>query len=343
MTYEEVKSYLGKEDLVSLLEGLGYEFNRNGKFDIRGEKTPSVSINPKDLKIKDFGGDFSGDVFDLLKKLHGMRQPEDLKYVMNFLGLSEDPAVIPVKRKVTAYVAPPKDNAKLMSDLKVKAQKYLSEPIIHNGRERKRYQSFEYEYETIRQIVSFDQMFIKLFEQSFIEMEEARAAYIFENFVGYDSYFNCPAIIVKDLHGNVVNIVKYRPKKDSKECLKYLYLKAEETPNSDYLYPFQYEMEKMMMDFPVCYVGEGLKNALVALAFGSPYISIESASGATDGLVRYLKSGRMSGVHFIAAFDGDAAGERAYKKMNKYIPMENLFEFDSGMDFADYMKKEKVA
>ncbi len=342
MTYEEVKTYLGKEDLVSLLEGLGYEFNRQGKFTIRGEKTPSVSINPKDLKIKDFGGDFSGDVFDLLKELHGMKAPEDLKYVMNFLGLSDDTGMTPVKRNIAKYIPPPKDNAKLMAALKVKARIYLSTPIFRNGRERKRFTWFDLEYENIKKVAAFDEVFVKLFEHSYIEISEEVVTYIFNKFIGYDSYYDCPVIIIYDYSGNVVNIVKYRPKKDGKEFMKYLYLKAEETPDSEYLYPFQYEMERMMFKRNSAYVGEGLKNAVNALLFSLPYVSTESTSGAFDRLGEYLKTPRMKDVFMIGAFDGDEAGERAYKKMNDLVPMENEFTFDSGMDFAEYLKKEQV-
>ena len=342
MTYSEVKSYLVKDDLVLLLDGLDYEFNRQGKFDVRGEKTPSVSINPRDLKIKDFGGDFSGDIFDLLKELHGMTPPEDLKYVMNFLGLSDEPGVVPAKRKVNTYIPPLKDNQKLMAALKIKARKYLNEPIIRNGRERKRYIWFDFEYEDVKKVAAFDDVFVKLFEHSFVEISEDRITYIFDKFIGYDPYYDCPVIIIYDYFGNVVNIVKYRPKKDGKEFMKYLYLKAEETPDSDYLYPFQYEMEKMMFDQGAAYVGEGLKNAVNALVFGLPYVSTESTSGSFDKLGEYLKTPRMKDVFMIGAFDGDEAGERAYKKMNELVPMENMFTFNSGMDFAEYLKKEQI-
>ncbi len=340
MTYEEVKSYLGKDDLVSLLEGLGYPFNRQGKFDIRGEKTPSVSINPKNLKIKDFGGDFFGDIFDLLKQLHRMRPPEDLKYVMNFLGLSDDVATVPIKRKVPAYVAPQKDNPLLMSRLKTKANKHLNELRVHNGRVRDRYKYFTLEMDESKKVAALDEPFIKLFEHSYLEVDEQKIRYIFQKFVGYDSFYNCPAIILYDLHGNVVNIINYRPKKDGEVFRKYHYSKSEDVPESSYLYPFQFEMERMILKHGFAYVGEGLKNALVALVFGIPYISIESTSGVNDRLLEYLQSDRLKNISFIGAFDGDAAGETAYKKVNKVIPMENIFNFDSGLDFADYMKKE---
>ena len=340
MTYEEAKNYLGKNDLVSLLQGLGYEFNRQGKFDIRGERTPSVSINPKDLKIKDFGGDFSGDVFNLLKELHGMTPPEDLRYVMNFLGLSDESGAIPTRRKIPTYTPPPKDNQKLMADLKVRARRHLNEPIIRNGRKRARYQWFEFEDEEIKRVATLDEPFTKLFEHSYLEVDKDKINYIFQNFVGYDSYYDCPVIILYDLHGNVVNIIKYRPKKNGEVVRKYHYSKSEDVPDSSYLYPFQYETERMILKHGFAYVGEGLKNALCALVFGLPYISIESVSGVNDRLLTYLKSPKMKDVFYIGAFDGDEAGQRAYKEMNESIPMDNEFLFDSGIDFADKMRKD---
>ena len=110
-----------------------------------------------------------------------MKAPEDLKYVMNFLGLSDDVGTAPVKARVVAYVQPPKDNQKLMAALKIKAKKHLNEPIIRNGRERKRYTCFDLEYEDVKKVAAFDDIFVKLFEHSYVEISENRIAYIFNN------------------------------------------------------------------------------------------------------------------------------------------------------------------
>ena len=123
--------------------------------------------------------------------------------------------------------------------------------------------------------------------------------------------------------------------------LKYLYTKSEEKPDSSYLYPFQFEMERMILKHSYAYVGEGLKNSLVALALGMPYISIESTSGVNEKLLEYLQSPRMKDIFFIGAFDGDNAGETAYKKIIETIPMENELDFNSGTDFAEWIKENK--
>ncbi len=56
--------------------------------------------------------------------------------------------------------------------------------------------------------------------------------------------------------------------------------------------------------------------------------------------MEYLQADRWKDVYFIGALDGDEAGERAYKKINAKIPLSNKFDFDSGIDFAEYVKKE---
>ncbi len=120
--------------------------------------------------------------------------------------------------------------------------------------------------------------------------------------------------------------------------LKYLNLKSEDTPESNYIFPLQAQMQKMATKEGYCYVGEGLKNAINASLMGIPFISIEGAASIKPGLINFLRSDRMNSITLIGAFDGDEAGERAYKKMNTEISMTNEFSFDSGIDFADFLK-----
>ena len=49
----------------------------------------------------------------------------------------------------------------------------------------------------------------------------------------------------------------------------------------------------------------------------------------------------MKDIFFIGAFDGDNAGETAYKKIIETIPMENELDFNSGTDFAEWIKENK--
>jgi DNA primase len=292
-------------------------------------------------KFYDQGTGEGGDVFDFIKIVENLSGSEALSFLSErYIGGSNITTTRskPIPRPYTKPIK--KDNNLLLSQLKNKAFRYLNDLRIHNSRPMERYRHFTLEMDESKEVASLDEPFIKLFEHSYLEVEGSRIDYIFQKFVGYDNYYDCPTIILYDLHGNVVNIIKYRPKKDGGVFMKYLYSKSEDVPESSYLYPFQFEMERMILKHGFCYVGEGLKNALNALVFGLPYISIESASGVNDMLLEYLKSPRMKDVFYIGTFDGDAAGERAYKKMSAVIPMENEFEFDSGLDFADKMKKD---
>jgi len=86
---KELKALLNKQVVQSILESLGYEFNRTGLFRLRDERTPSASIR-RDGYIKDFGSDWSGDIFALLQEYHGMTFKESVDYVANFLGISSN-------------------------------------------------------------------------------------------------------------------------------------------------------------------------------------------------------------------------------------------------------------
>ena len=80
----KIKSSLTTHCLYEILESLGYELEGN-KFKLRDdERTPSCTIF-NDCKMKDFGGDFNGDIFDLLTSYHDMSFKDSLNYVNNFL------------------------------------------------------------------------------------------------------------------------------------------------------------------------------------------------------------------------------------------------------------------
>jgi hypothetical protein len=120
-----------------------------------------------------------------------------------------------------------------------------------------------------------------------------------------------------------------------------LYTKGSEKPDSVYLFPLQAQMQLMVFREGYRFIGEGIKNAINASIMGVPFISIESAGSIKPELIDFLKSDRMNGINLTGAFDGDAAGEAAYKKIDKQIPMDNQFLFDSGVDFADWLKELK--
>ena len=82
----EIKASLDRENTAQILSFIGFDVNRNFQFKIRDEKTPSVTIR-RDGLIKDFGGDFSGDVVALLHEVKGLPLSEATKYVADCLGV----------------------------------------------------------------------------------------------------------------------------------------------------------------------------------------------------------------------------------------------------------------
>jgi len=83
---KEVKLHLNQHTVASILNHVGYEVDRSFKFRLRDEKTPSASIRA-DGFLKDFGGDFSGSIFDLLQLDKHMSFPQSVEYVAVCLGV----------------------------------------------------------------------------------------------------------------------------------------------------------------------------------------------------------------------------------------------------------------
>lgn len=80
---ENVKENLTFEAVVDVLERCGYEVVRN-KFKLReDENTASATISYKSLNIKDYGGDFSGDIIQLLLDYENMTFREAIRFVSN--------------------------------------------------------------------------------------------------------------------------------------------------------------------------------------------------------------------------------------------------------------------
>ena len=84
--YEELKPYLNRDAVASIIINCGYNIDRAYKFKIRDERTPSASID-RDGYIKDFGGTFGGDVFAFLNEIVGYSKAEALQIVKYALGV----------------------------------------------------------------------------------------------------------------------------------------------------------------------------------------------------------------------------------------------------------------
>jgi len=121
---KELKAYLDKQVVRGILESLGYEFSRAGLFRLRDERTPSASIR-RDGLIKDFGSDWSGDIFALLQEYHGMTFKESVDYVANYLGISSN-APLNVQ-KAPRFIPKPKEEPKPSYDITKMHERFKSQ------------------------------------------------------------------------------------------------------------------------------------------------------------------------------------------------------------------------
>lgn len=239
----------------------------------------------------------------------------------------------------------------LKNNLRKKAQRYLVNARSFN------YRNFELEVKNVdgRIDKKVPSMLMvppyaeKFFEGAFIENVDASVAkYIFTKNIGFCDYFSALVIILRDNRGDVVDIIKYRPTRDGYDLPKYLQEKAENKPmkrGNDFLYPFQVEMERLIEKKEYSFIGEGLKNSVNALIRSIPYVSIEGvANAANKQIAEYINGLYHRGIRIYGAMDGDSAGKKAFDTMNELLnrPIINLIDFDSGKDFTDYLREEKI-
>lgn len=80
---KELKTGLNQETIGHILNANGFEVDRTFKLKLREERTPSTSISRNGL-IKDFGTDFSSDVFGVLMEYRGMTFPQAIEEVRKY-------------------------------------------------------------------------------------------------------------------------------------------------------------------------------------------------------------------------------------------------------------------
>ncbi len=343
MTIQELKDRIDIVDVVSIYTELTGRGNR-----LRTKPNPireggDLDVYQDTQKYFDHGTGSGGDIVDFIQIMENLTRLESLSFLEEkYIGGSNHTPTRTIPKPRAKPIK--KNNDLLFAQLEAKANKYLSALIPRGTLNPNRLTDERYSVVEVDGIntIRVAPIFEKLFEGYLLPTDERYAEYLFNRVIGYDSYFNCPVIIIRDESETVVDIVRYRPHREGFTDLpKYLYTKSEEKPDSSYLFPLQAQMQLMMRDQGYCYVGEGLKNAINASIVGVPFISIEGAANINPELIAFLQSNRMKDIEMVGAFDGDTAGENAYKKMNLEIPMENEFTFNSGMDFAEYLKEIK--
>lgn len=328
-----------------------------------GEETPSFSISPSKQIWHCYGCGLGGDVLDFIQKYTPASKVEAINILRRYTN-NEIPTYNQKIEPKETYTKQPTQEPKSIEEIQSKLIN-IAKALINNNNKIKIFTLNYPQHKPLEIntniVCSIHETFIKLFEKQYflcLPEHQKRLNYLLTNILAFDSFFKCPAIIIKDHKGKICDIAKYRPDKPDTfpewSYPKYMYVKEEDKlPNrgADFLYPFSIEMDKLISRYDFFFIGEGLKNSFNALVFGIPFISIESVSNDIRvELQEYIKEKSKTKL-IIGAFDGDdkldgngnhTKGYGAYLKAKDVLGLEfdNLFRFDSDIDFSDYLKNE---
>lgn len=336
-TVDQLKQSL---DIVTVAEMYG-ELIKNGA-NYKYKNDSSIVVNPAKQIFSNFNGDITGgSVLDLViyfEKLDTKAGINRLKELSSLDTYTVDPA-LQIKRKEEVDAKKVIDFQKLgyIGTLELKA--VGSKKPIETHYEKENYTILSITNTSIK----------KLFETDSFPIEYKRKIdYLFSNIVGWNNFFKCPSIILKDDTGKIVDIIAYRPNKpdtyDKWENPKYIY-KNSHNRGKSFLYPFRKEVESILTKANksdrYLVVGEGIKNGLNALIYSVPFIPLESSSNKiSDELISYIRDYHERGYNIISMFDGDKAGATAHEnfKTQSGLHVENFLDFNSGIDFVEYLQ-----
>ena len=325
-TLEEIKQQL---DIVTVAESYGELVKAGSNFKYKHDS--SIVISPSKQIFSNFNGEITkGDVINLISYMGKISLKEAISVAKRLIG--DDGYRLDVKK----YYPVESQKKKIdLNKLAIFAKNDLNEsskkmPFIldDNGIEK----------------IMVHVEFSKLFETQYFDIANAkRLSYIFKNIVGFDKYFRCPSIILKDNKGTIVDKIAYRPIKpdhyENWSSPKYIY-KNQANRGANFLFPFQIEIEKIIEREKYLIVGEGIKNALNGLIYGVPFLTFESSASKISGnIITYIKNLYEKNVGIICMFDGDKAGKKAFEEFKSRIGinLENHLSFTSNIDFTDYL------
>jgi DNA primase len=322
-------------DIVTIAELYG-ELEKSGA-NYRYKDDHSIVINPSKQIFSNFNGDITGgSVLDLIAYMEKLELREAIKRLKELAGADTykiDPA-LQLKRNEEATKKKVVDFRSLglfaKNDLNA-GQSKKPIPVMFDDSPQNNHLMVNGAYH-------------KLYERKEFPLEyQKKFDYLHQKIIGYDEFFKCASIIIRDRHGKVVDKIAYRPIKpdnfDKWSDPKYIY-KNSHNRGINFLYPFQEEVEKIINREKYIIVGEGIKNAVNALIYSAPYITIESTSNSIPKeLINYLKEYQDRGFGIVCMFDGDKAGLQAYNRFKEQtgINADNHLDFSSGVDFTEYI------
>ncbi len=358
MEQDNLQDINEKLDIISLASSYGVEFKKSSgaryraKINpFRDEDTSSVDFFSDSNRYFDRGdSSIKGDAIDLIAFFEKCTNAEAIQKAKEMVGSANYTVT---KREITSTTKTKEKKPVNFSQLANQAQSELSASLpflpkvievdyaSNNG--------FVDKSKSTEQIYIFEH-FHKLFETSHFELQfYKKLHYVSKNLLGFSSFWNCPSIILKDRKEKVVDVVAYRPKdKETKQEIKGMkyYYKNFDQRGDDFVYPFENLVNLVAKRQKYIIIGEGLKNALNALIYDVPFISIESTGNAQkldQKLIDAINAFIEKGYGVVCGFDGDESGRKAYESflLLTGLTCDNLFEWDSGIDFVEYLRGSK--
>ena len=317
-----------------------------------GELTPSFSVSPAKEIFHCFGCGVGGDsikfieLFDKIDTGHAIGRLKDFINEPNTYVIhnqkSRPPKPEPIEKETKTI------------DLNKLA--YFGKKQLQDGQKIMNY-IVTFENEGVDKL-HIDERYAKLFEAKSGLMSakyEQKINFLFGRILGYDSFYNAPSIILMDRDNTIVDYIIYRPTKPANynnwSNPKYI-VKNSEGRGDNFIYPFEKYVSKLIEREKYFLVGEGIKNAVNALIYGIPFISVESTSNISNPkLIAEIKRLIACGYAFETAFDGDGWDEKAENwtkgklafetfKKETGLKANNILDFKSGIDFTEHMVSE---
>lgn len=355
---ESVSDLNLKLDIISLASSYGVEFKKpsgsryRAKVNpFREENTSSVDFFSDTNRYLDRGdSSIKGDAIDLIAFFDKCSNPEAIAKAKEMVGsdtYNVQAHEIKAKQK-------PKEK-KIIDFSKMDYQAKMELQASEQFKPKMIEVEFAEDNGFVNPTKSMSHVFIfshfeRLFETTHLEPQFlSKISYIFKHLVGFSSFWKSPTIILRDREEKVVDVVAYRPKdKETGEeisGMKYYYKNFDQR-GENFVFPFENLVNRIVKREKYIIIGEGLKNALNALVYDVPFVSIESTGNvlALDAkLLEAIKTYQEKGYGIACAFDGDEAGQKAYDSFCSLsgIDAPNLFEFDSKIDFVEYVRGTK--